>query len=91
MHSLQKEKKEITGSIPMFISVLQDWYFLFPLALSQKLTPPHYVKLPAVTHVPFFKLRTKWRHFDALLLDRFPQKKTIVHYFQWFENKLIWT
>ena len=39
-----------------------------PTDVCYKYTP-HFEKLPAVTHVLFFKLHTKWRHVGAVLLD----------------------
>ena len=57
------ERGSLTQSITFF--------YFSPLSFSQLNTPPHYGKSPAVTHIPFFKLRVKWRHIGTSLPDQF--------------------
>ena len=54
-------------------------FSLFSCAFNQQPTLPYSRKLPAVTHVLFFKLHAKWCHVDALLLDQFPQKSKCMY------------
>ena len=50
---------------------------VYNCSISHQPTLPLSRKLPAVTHIPFFKLHAKWCHVGTSLLHRCPQKKQL--------------
>ena len=61
------------------LSIFQDWASPFsPSRFQPNAHSPFPRKLPAVTHVPLFKLHAKWHLDSTSLLEKIPQKSNCI-------------